>query len=100
MRRKLRKENIIKLLFFSVLFGIYVYIIPPVYILSYLGFYVIFLFWIYSTVRIFISKTRSVFWALIIFVYLLFRQFEISNLINTLLLLGIFLTLELYFRKR
>jgi len=100
MRRKIKKDNIVKLLFYSVLFGVYVYFIPPVYILSYLGFYVIFLFLVYSTVRIFISKTRSVFWALIIFVYLLFRQFEISNLINTLLLLGIFLTLELYFRKR
>lgn len=100
MQRRQRDRNkILKLLLYWFPFIGYIIIISPSSIISYLGFYFLLSISLFITFKSFFSQGRTFVWLGIILIYLLLRQFHLDNILNTIILMGIFLTFEIYFRK-
>ncbi|MBI3379504.1 hypothetical protein HY029_01975 [Candidatus Gottesmanbacteria bacterium] len=100
MRRRLRdRKTIFNRILFWITFIGYIAIIEPASIISFLGFYLLLALTIFFTLKSFLSIVRTLVWIIIIILYLLFRQFHLENILNTILLIGIFITFEIYFRE-
>jgi len=101
MKRK--KKNILKKIIKTSIawFFLFVFIItfPPENILFFALFYLLFFLSIYITLKIFFKTLRSFYFAILIIIFLIFRQQKMDNIINNILLIGILLSLEIYFRK-
>ncbi len=77
----------------------YIIIVSPLSIISFAGFYVLFAFALFSTFKVFFPTSRTLMWTMVILIYLTLKQFHLDNIINTLILAGIFITLVIYFRR-
>ena len=100
IKRPLRIQIVISAIFFWALFSLYIYMISPDNILALLGFYILAFLGLYFTFNIFLERMRSFIWILIILFFLFLRQMHFANIVTVILLLGIFVTVELYFRKK
>jgi len=100
MRKKQKNgKRLIRMIFFWILFFFYISLFPQSNLVSFFIFYIILSLSLFLTLQTFFSILRSVIWVLLLVVFLLLRQNHLNNIINTLLLLGIFITLEIYFRR-
>ncbi|MBM3283406.1 hypothetical protein FJY90_04085 [Candidatus Gottesmanbacteria bacterium] len=98
MRRKAKKKTVIKPFITWLLFFVFLNFIPPAGMLSFVIFYLLLSFSLFSTFQLFTLKARSLVWIASILIYLLLRQNHLDNPLNILLLAGILITLEIYFR--
>lgn len=98
-----RKKRGSKKIFLAIvswfLFLGFIFIIPPAYLSALIIFYLLLFLSLAATLNIFASFTRSLLWSLLIIIYLILRQNHLDNNINTLILLGILVTLEIYLRR-
>lgn len=99
MRRRKKPKGIIKVIISWLIFIGYINLFPPTTSFSFLAFYFLLLLSLFATFRLFIPVARSIVWIATILIYLILRQNHLENIINTILLLGIFVTLEVYFHK-
>ncbi|OGG20469.1 hypothetical protein A3D03_06485 [Candidatus Gottesmanbacteria bacterium RIFCSPHIGHO2_02_FULL_40_13] len=101
MRKRRRGgKKIFKLILCWLPFVVYINVISPSSIISFAGFYLFLALSLFFSLKIFFSLGRTIHWIGIMLIYLLLRQFHIDNIINSMLLLGILVTLEIYFRKQ
>lgn len=104
MRFKRRKNFLptllLAILFWSLWFWL-VFSVPPTSSLSLLLFYFsLFLALFLTAALIFANSRRGFLTAAVVICFLVFRYYQLTNILNLLLLFGIFLCLELYLAKR
>jgi hypothetical protein len=98
-RRGRAWKKFIKPIFAWFVLIVFINIFPPENILHFMVFYLIFFLSIFTTLKLIFATFRSLSWTTIIITFLILKQAKIENIINTILLLGILLTIEIYFRK-
>lgn len=99
-RKKKGKKNIIITIIFILIFFFFLNFFPPVNLLSYIAFYLLLYLTLEKSIYLFQSHEKSIFYALVVITYLLLRQLRIDNLVNLFLFFSVFVTLEIYFRKK
>jgi hypothetical protein len=103
MRRKkytnLHFSGLLKPLFCWFLLIIYINLSAPDGLIPFLGFYVLFSLALYISLNIFLPNSRSAVWTAFSATCLILKQFQLANILNIILLLGILVTFEIYFRK-
>jgi len=99
-RRKIvsRKKIFATLTFWLIFFG-YINLFPPESRLSFLAFYLLLSASFLFTFLLFSSVVQSLERTIIVIIFLLLRQFQLENILNIIILIGIAITLEMYFRK-
>lgn len=100
-----RRKNFFPTLFLAILFwlswGWLVYSTAPTSNLLLITFYLLLFIAVFlTTALIFANSRRGLITALFVVLLLLFRYYQIGNLLNLLLLLAIFIALELYLSQR
>ena len=104
MRFKRRKNFLPTLLLAIFCWGLWfwlVFSVPPTSNLALIAFYFsLFLALFLTAALAFANSRRGFLTATIIVCFLIFRYYQLANVLNLLLLLGIFLCLELYLAKR
>lgn len=98
-RKKLNGKKIILAVFFWIIFFTFLNLFSPENLLTFFGFYFLLCFALLATFKMFTSLLRGIIWIAIIIVCLLLRQHHLDNFINSILLLGILVTLEIYLRR-
>lgn len=98
-RRQKDGKKILKALLYWIPFIGYIIVVSPSSVISFAGFYLLLSIALFTTLKSFFPLGRTLVWLGIILIYLLLRQFHIDNILNTLILAGIFITLEIYFRR-
>jgi len=101
---RVRRKNFLPALTLAtLLWGIWFWFIfsfPPANNFLLFTFYLLlFLATFLTTALIFANSRRGLFIALFLTLFLLFRYYQIANLLNLTLLAGIFISLEIYFSK-
>ncbi|MBI5452307.1 hypothetical protein HY945_02505 [Candidatus Gottesmanbacteria bacterium] len=98
-QRQKNKRGIIKILLVWLIFIGYINLFSPSSILSFLVFYFLLSLNLLFTFKSFFPFGRSLLWTGIIIIYLILRQLHLDNIINTILMVSILITFEIYFRK-
>lgn len=99
MRRKYRRLNFLKAIISWLIVLGYVFLIPPSSVWSYIFFYLLILLTFNFSLSLILADLRSFIYSLLIVVILIFKQQDLDNWLNYLLLLATVVTIELYFRK-
>lgn len=86
------------LTFWLVFLG-YINLFPPESRFSFLVFYLLLSTSFLFTFLLFSSVVQSLERTIIVIIFLLLRQFKLENILNIIILVGIGITLEMYFRK-
>lgn len=97
-RQKPRRKLFWLILFWLIFVG-YINLAQPSSVLSFSGFYLLLSLAIFNTLRTLLSLGKSIVWIGVILIYLILRQFHLDNILNTIILISIFVTFEIYFRK-
>lgn len=100
-----RRKNFFPTLLLSILFwlgwGFILFKVPPDNLLSIFGFFSFFFMALFLTSALFLANSRRGLMTAIFFVLvLIFRYYQIGNLLNLIILLAIFVALELFFSKQ
>ena len=100
MRRKNGRKSVTRAAMAFAVFLIYLNFVTPSNFLTFIAFYILAACSVFFTLKIITdSANRAGFWSLLTVTYLLLRQYRLENILNTLILAGLALTMELYFRK-
>ena len=99
-RKQFDRKKLIRPIFPLIGLIVFINVFPPDNLLMFGIFYVLLYVFLLFFFQIFFPGVRSFIWATIFLTYLVFRQYKFDNVVNLLLLGGIFLTFEVYFRKR
>jgi len=98
MRKTVRRKKLFLPLISLMLFLGYMISFPPDNIYYFAVFYLFLFLSLWQILRIFYDNKKSLIYPVIIIVFLLLRQNKIDNILNLLLLLGILVSIEVYFR--
>lgn len=77
----------------------YINLFSPTDIIYILGFYLLFALALLLIFKTFFRLERSIVWLVVILIFLLLQQLRVNNIINTVILSAILITMETYFRK-
>ncbi len=98
MRRLKRSKSLFKPFILIAILGGFIFFVPPENILYFAAFYILLFTAIWQILQTFFDNKKSLVYTIIIITYLLLRQNKIDNILNVILLAGLFVALEIYFR--
>ncbi|MGB9706597.1 MAG: hypothetical protein ACPLXP_00780 [Microgenomates group bacterium] len=102
---RLKRKNFLPTLVLAILFWVawswFVFSYPPANnFLLFTFYFLLFLATFLTAALIFANSRRGFFLAAFLILFLLFRYYQIANLLNLFLLAGIFISLEVYFSSK
>jgi len=101
---RLKRKNFLPTLILAILlwgsWGWFIFSFPPANnFLIFIFYLLLFLATFLTTALIFANSRRGLMIALFLILFLLFRHYHLANILNILILAGIFISLEIYFSK-
>jgi len=99
VRKKTKNRDFIRPILFWSAFIVLVINISPESILAFFAFYLLLTLALIYTLQNLFSAKRSIIWSSVFVFYLLLRQLNLANIINTIILVGILISLDIYLKS-
>jgi hypothetical protein len=99
-KRFLKPKNFIIPLVLWAIPVIYIIVVSPDNIFAVAFFYGLIALPVFFSLRLILARNSGLRWTLAVILFLILRQLQVGNMVNILLLLMTFTTIELYYRKK
>lgn len=98
MKTKIKKGSIAKIIIWWFLLVGFINLFSPNNVWINILFYILLSITIWKSLKLANNSRRSILWTIMFIILLLLRQNRIDNILNILLIAGILISIEIYFR--